>query len=94
MEYSSIKIIKFVKVTKIKQEIDYDVTAANAHQVKTAPLFHKLPTTGKEIMLTLVTHQNVILYKKKLCVFIYSSGVQHKINNRYQYIKKKRVKSY
>ena len=32
MEYSSIKIIKFMKVTKIKQEIDYDVTAANAHQ--------------------------------------------------------------
>ena len=50
-----------MKVTKIKQEKDYDVTAANAHQVKTAPLFHKLPTTGKDIVLTLVTHQLVIL---------------------------------
>ena len=46
-----------MKVTKIKQEIDYDVIAANAHQVKTAPLFHKLPTTGKDIILTLVTHK-------------------------------------
>ena len=66
-----------MKVTK-KQEIDYDVTAANAHQVKNVPLFHKLPTTGKDIMLTLVTHKNVILYKKKkkrLCVFIYLSGL-------------------
>ena len=59
MEYSSIKIIRFMKVTKIKQEIDYDVIAANAHQVKTAPLFYKLPTTGKDIMLTLVMHQNI-----------------------------------
>ena len=74
MEYNSIKIIKFVKVTKIKQEIDYDLTVANAHQVKTAPLFHKLPTTGKDIVLTLVMHQNVILCKKRLCVFIYLSG--------------------
>ena len=47
MEYSSIKIIKFMKVTKIKKEIDYDVTSANAHQVKTAPLFQKLAATVK-----------------------------------------------
>ena len=71
MEYNLIKIIKFIKVIKIKQEICYDVTAANAYQVKTAPLFYKLPTTGKDIMLTLVTHQNVIFIKKRLCVFIY-----------------------
>ena len=38
-----------MKVTKIKQEIDYDVTAANAHHVKTEPLFHKLPTSGNDI---------------------------------------------
>ena len=50
MEYSSIKIIKFMKVTKIKQEINYDATAANAHQIKTTPLFHNLPTTGKDIV--------------------------------------------
>ena len=60
-----------MKVTK-KQEIDYDVTAANAHQVKNVPLFHKLPTTGKDI---LVTHKNVILYKKKkkkaMCVYLF-----------------------
>ena len=31
MEYSLIKIRKFIKVTKIKQEIEYDVTSANAH---------------------------------------------------------------
>ena len=36
----------------------------NAHQVKTAQLYYKLLTTGKDMMLTLVTHQNVILYKK------------------------------
>ena len=88
-ENSSFKIIKFMKVTKIKQEIDYDVTAANAHQVKTAPLFHKLETTGKDIVLTLVTHQNVILYKKSyVYLFIYPVS-HHKINNRYKYIKKK-----
>ena len=78
-----------MKVTKIKQEIDYDVIAANAHQVKTAPLFHKLPT-GKDIMLTLVTHQNVILYKKGY-VYLFINPVSHyKINDRYKYIKKKR----
>ena len=59
-----------MKATKIKQEIDYEVTAANVHQVKIAPLFHKLLTTSKKIMLTLVTHQNVILYKKKaICIY-------------------------
>ena len=63
-----------MKVTKIKQEIDHEVTIANAHQVKTAPLFYKLPTTGKDIMLTLLTYQNLILCKKRLCVFIYLSG--------------------
>ena len=63
-----------MKVTKIKQEINYDVTVANAHQVKTAPIFHKSPTTGKDIILTLVTNQNVILYKKRQLVFIYLSG--------------------
>ena len=92
MEYNSIKIIKFMKVTKIKQEIDYDVTATNAHQVKTAPLFHKLPTTGKDIMLTLVTYQKVILYKKGyVYLFIYPVS-HHQINIRYKYIKR-RVKS-
>ena len=78
MEYSSIKIIKLMKVTKINKKIDYNVTAANAHQVKTAPLFHKLPTTGKEIMLTLVTHQNVILYKKKGYVYLLGIPPQNK----------------
>ena len=66
-----------MKVTKIKQEMGYDVIAANAHQVKTAPLFHKLPTTGKDIMLTLVTHRNVILFKKRLCVFIIYLSIFH-----------------
>ena len=74
-------------ITKIKQEIDYDVTTANAHQVKSAPLFHKLPTTNKDIMLTIMRHQNIILYKKGLLLFIYPVS-QHKINNRYKYIKK------
>ena len=73
MEYSSIKFIKFIKATK-KQKIDYVVTALNPHQVKTALFFHKLPTTAKDIMLTLVTHQNLILYKKRLSIFIYLSG--------------------
>ena len=33
-------------ITKIKQKKEYDVTAANAHPVKTAPLFHKLYKKG------------------------------------------------
>ena len=28
-------------ITKIKPEIDYDVTNVNVHQVKTTPLFYK-----------------------------------------------------
>ena len=72
MEYSLFKIIKFMKVTKIKQEILCYVTAAHVHQVKTASLFQKLPTTVKDIMLILVTHQNVILYKKKaMCIYLF-----------------------
>ena len=79
-----------MKITKIKQEIDYDVSAANVHQVKTTPRFHKLPTTSKDIMLILVTHQNVILYKKKGYVYLFIYLVSHhKINNRYKCIKKK-----
>ena len=78
-----------MKVTKIKHEIDYNITAANAHQVKIATLFHKLPKKAKNIMLTLVTYQNLILYKKDyVYLFIYPVS-HHKINNRYKYIKKK-----
>ena len=81
VEYSPIKIIKFMKGTK--------VTAANAHQVKTGPLFHKLLTTFEDVMLTLVTHQNVILYKKGyVYLFIYPVS-HHKIDNISEYIKKK-----
>ena len=79
-------------ITKIKQEIDYDVTTANVHQVKTAPLFHKLPTTGKDIMLTLVTHLNIIFYKKRLWLFIYLFIRFPATKYRYKYIKKESKK--
>ena len=65
-------------------------------RIKLKPRHFLINYQRKDIILTLVTPQNVILHKKRLSVFIYLSGFPPQntlVRNRFKCIKKRRVKS-